>query len=229
MNNYRLLFLASAIILSMACATPSHAQTIFYNDGGLFHTDGASLFYVDGDIQNKDTALIENDGVIEVTGDLTNDNTAKMKNGSDDASTERVYKFTGDGVQWIKGDLSNDSNRYIYNLVVDKGVSETHLGLQADVNVKGSLVFGSSTTGSATYTPTINSTQTDHAGNGIINTYDLSGTDHELFITNDAPNAVAGYAALVINAAPRDAYIQYSHHNTELKITSTGFYCIGLS
>ena len=192
----------------MVCATHSNAQAILYNDGGFLHTDGASILYVDGDIQNKDTAHIENDGVIELSGDLTNDNTAKMVNGSDDASTERAYKFIGGGVQWIYGDVSNDTNRYFYNLVIDKVTSGAHVGLQTDVNVKGSLVFGSSTTGSATYTPTINSTQTDHAGNGIINTYDLSGTDHELFITNDAANAVAGYAALAINAAPRDAYIQ---------------------
>lgn len=208
MKNYRLIVLASAIILSMALATPSNAQTVLYNDGGFLHTDGASLLFVDGDIQNKDTAHIENDGVIELTGDLSNDITAKMVNGADDASTERAYKFIGPSAQWISGDLSDNSDRYIYNLIIDKANSGAHVGMQTDVNVKGSLVFGSSTVGSATYTPTVNSTLTDHAGNGIINTYDLSNTDHELFITNDDVNAVAGYAALVINAAPRDAYIQ---------------------
>lgn len=101
MNKYgytiNILTLLAVILLSVLFVTQSKAQTVFYN-GGLLHTDGASLLYVDGDIQNKDTAHIENDGVIELTGNLTNDNTAKMVNGADDASTERVYKFIGTGV-----------------------------------------------------------------------------------------------------------------------------------
>ncbi|MCX6199502.1 MAG: hypothetical protein NTY88_09805 [Bacteroidetes bacterium] len=200
--------LIGVLLLSLLLVTQAKAQANLYNDGGTIHVDKDAILYIEGDLNNKLTSTIENDGVIELLGDLTNDNTAEMKNGSDNSSTERVYKFTGPAIQYINGDLSNAATRYFYNLVIDKANSEEHVALKTNVEVTGSLVFGSGTTGADTYTPTSISTLSDHAGNGIINTYDALDNDYELFVSNPAAAAVAGYAALTINSAPRDAYIQ---------------------
>lgn len=196
-----------AMLLSAVFATNSQAQATLYNDGGTLHTDEGAIIYVEGDIQNMNTSTIENDGVIELAGDLTNDSTAQMKNGSNNSSTERAYKFIGTGTQAIIGNLSNTSTRYIHNLIIDKQGSGSAVELQTNTSIKGSLVFGSSTSGADTYSPTSNSTRTDNAGNGIIKTY--NGTDdYELFVTNGSENAVVGYAALAIDGNPTDGYIQ---------------------
>ena len=119
-----LAFMAT-ILLSLLFHVDAKAQATLYNDAGLLHTDGASYLYIDGDLLNQDTGKIENDGVIEIKGDLTNASTARMVNGSDNSSTERAYKFTGTGTQVIKGDLADAGNRYIQNLIVDKQTSST--------------------------------------------------------------------------------------------------------
>jgi len=196
-----------ATLLFAAVFASGYAQTTLYNDGGTLHVEEGALLYVEGDVMNMDTAIIQNDGVVELMGELHNDNTAQMKNGNSLSSTERAYKFIGTGTQAITGNLSNTSTRYIHNLIVDKAYSNTAVQLQTNTYVTGSLVFGSSTTGADTYTPTDNSTLTDNMGQGIIQTYNGS-TDYELFITNSSANAVVGYAPLTINGNPTDAYIQ---------------------
>lgn len=198
-------YLFGAFMVSSFCVS---AQTALYSDGGAIYTAKDAIIHVEGDIENKDTAILKVDGVVELTGNFTVDNTARLKNGADNTSTERMVKFIGTGTQAIKGDVSDANNRYFYNLVIDKAVSASAVELQGDAIVKGSLVFGSATTGAATYTPTSNSTRTDNANQGVIRTYDGSNTDHELFITNASASAVAGYALLTINGAPTDAYIQ---------------------
>lgn len=189
-------------------AISMNAQTVLYNDGGLLSAGKGAVIHVEGDIQNKSTATMKNDGVIQLMGDFTNDPTAILSNGADSTSTERIYKFIGTGTQAIKGNVSDATDRYFYNLLIDKAVSGTAVELQTDATVKGSLVFGSSTSGAATYTPTAISTLTDNSNKGIIKTYDGSNTDYELFVTNSAADAVKGYAALSINGNPTDAFIQ---------------------
>lgn len=205
---YAIHFLAflAALLLSMIFAMQCNAQAMLYNDGGVLHTDRSSILYIEGDLQNKTTGTIQNDGVIELMGDLTNDSTAQMVNGTDGTSTERAYKFIGTGTQAIKGDLSNASTRYIQNLIVDKATSASAVELQTATYVNGSLVFGS-TTSADTYTPTVYSSYTNNSGNGIIKTYSGS-TDYELFITNPSENAVMGYAPLTINGNPTDGFIE---------------------
>ena len=188
-------------------ATQVNAQATLYNDGGTLHTDKSSILYIEGDLQNKNTSTLENDGVIELMGDLTNDNTAQIKNGSDGTSTERAYKFIGTGTQAIKGDFSNSSTRYIHNLIIDKATSATAVELQTATYVNGSLVFGSTTSGADTYTPTVYSSFTNNSGKGIIKTYSGS-TDYELFVTNPSENAVMGYAPLMINGNQSNGFIE---------------------
>ena len=99
----------TALLLSLVFTTQGNAQATLYNDGGTLHTDKSAILFIEGDLLNKNTSTLENDGVIELMGDLTNDSTAHIKNGSDATSTERAYKFIGNGTQAIKGDFSNCS------------------------------------------------------------------------------------------------------------------------
>jgi hypothetical protein len=194
------------IIMLMICVAGSRAQQGLYNAGGLLHTNKNSILHVAGEIQNQ-AGSIQNDGVIELTGNFTNDSVAMLVNGADSTSTERAYKFIGAGTQLIKGNISDSAVRYFYNLVIDKAASASAVQLYADSWVKGALVYGSATTGAATYAPTANSTLTNNNGQGIIATYDSLNNDYELYITNSAVNALAGYAALMINASPTDGFI----------------------
>lgn len=203
----KLLAFAASILLALVVTSPVKAQVGLYNNGGLLHTDKDAILYIDGNLENADTAKIENDGVIELTGDLTNNNSARMVNGADNSSTERAYKFTGSGTQTIVGDLTDVANRYIYNLIVDKQSSGSYLQLETGTFVNGSLIFGSGTSAD-TYTPTSNSTLSNNSGNGIIKTYDGANNDYELFITNPDENSIAGYAPLTIDGNPANGYIE---------------------
>ncbi|MCW3127466.1 MAG: lipoprotein [Bacteroidetes bacterium] len=185
----------------------TQAQHEVYNDGGLLHANKNAIIHINGEIENKTGSTTLNDGVIEITGNLTNDSLAIMANGADSTSTERVYKFVGAGKQAIRGNFSDTSSRYLYNVIVDKSTSGSVVEMQTNAFVKGSLIFGSSTTGSATYTPTGASVLTDHSNRGIIRTFDLVNKDYELYITNPAIDAIKGYAPLAISAAPTDGYI----------------------
>jgi hypothetical protein len=194
-------------ILMILLSIRANAQHELYNDGGLLHANKNAILYINGEIENKAGASTLNDGVIELTGNITNDSLSTIANGSDATSTERVYKFIGAGKQAIKGNFSDTTSRYLYNIIIDKATSAAAVELQTNAYVKGSLVFGSSTTGAATYTPTSASTLTNNSNKGIIKTFDTLNNDYELYITNPAVAAVKGYAALVIGGAPADAYI----------------------
>lgn len=202
-----LLSISGALLLTILFTTQCRAQTNLYNDAGKLYTTKGAVLHIEGNLQNKDTATIQNDGVIELTGNLVNDSIARMVNAGDTGLAERAYKFIGTDKQIISGNLSNSANRYIYNLIIDKKASGSVVELQAGAEVKGSLIFGSGT-GAATYTPTQSSTLTNNAGQGIIKTYSDSNRDYELYVTNPAVRAVAGYAPLVINGNPTDGFIQ---------------------
>jgi hypothetical protein len=79
--------------------------------------------------------------------------------------------------------------------------------LLSNVNVDGSLVFGSTTTGANSYTPTSASTITNNGNQGLIQTFNGS-TDYELYVSNPSVNAVEGYPSLVISGSPANSYIQ---------------------
>ena len=197
--------LLTAILL--LCNRGVYAQHELFNDGGWLYVSQSGLLHIEGEVENSTSAKIENDGVIEVAGDLTNNAAASFITGSDSTSTERLVKFTGNGTQAIKGSMSDLSQRSFYNLIIDKVSSGSAVELQTNIAVQGSLVFGSATSGASTYTPTVVSVLTSNAAQGIINTY-ASGTDYELFVTNPSVNAIKGYAALAIGASPTDGFIQ---------------------
>ena len=154
-NMRRIITPLTTMLLVISSSLSLSAQTTLYNNGGLLHANKNALLHIDAEIENKTTSTLENDGVIEITSNFTNDSTAIFTIGSDGSSTERAVKFIGSGLQFIYGNISDTVNRYFYNLVIDKSGSGSALTLHTNASVKGSLVFGSSTSGASTYTPMI--------------------------------------------------------------------------
>jgi hypothetical protein len=201
----KLKFLTLSFLLLLSATSP--AQSGLYIDGGLLHANKNGILRIEGELQNKAGSNLLNDGVIEIAGDFTNDSLATLTNGSDASSTERLYKFIGSGTQQLKGNFSDTATRYLYNAVIDKAASGSAILLNTAAYVKGSLVFGSATTGSATYTPTTTSTLTNNSSLGVIKTFDSLNNDYELYIINSSVSAIKGHAPLTINGAPTDGYI----------------------
>ena len=194
--------------LLIFCSLRLSAQKGLFNEGGIIQTYRNSIIHIDGDVQNKNTSIFRNDGVIELIGNFTNDSTAILTTGSDAASTERAFKFIGAGTQFIYGNVSDTTSRYFYNLIIDKSVSGSPVVLGTHADVKGSLVFGSSTKGAPTYSPTSWSTLIDNSGKGTLRTFDTFAHDYELYITNPAVDAIKGYGSLIVNNPIIDSFIQ---------------------
>jgi len=180
----------------------------FYNDGandgngsaGVFVQKGA-LLHIQGKLTNANVGQVVNEGIIELKGDIENVPGSKFQtnNTQIDSTNEKTVKFVGDGTQAIIGDFVTDGS--FFNLVVDKGVSGTAVELRTDVNVDGSLVFGTATTGAPTYKGNTSSGYTNNLNKGVIRTYDGTNTDHELYVTNGNVDAVQGYPALAMDRA----------------------------
>ena len=123
-----------ALLTLLASPVLMFAQTsdVFYNNGNDIYIQENALIEVQGNVVNK-TGSINNDGTIELTGDLQNDSTAQFKTHTNSASKERTVKFIGSGTQAIKGDLSRTSAASFYNLVIDKASSSGVVEMQTDV------------------------------------------------------------------------------------------------
>jgi len=182
----------------------------FYNDGandgngtaGVYIQKGA-LLHIQGKLTNTNVGQIQNDGIIELKGDIENTTSSQFlpATGTVSANDEKAVKFVGDGTQKIIGDFSNPSISTFYNLVVDKGVASTAVEMQTKVFIDGSLVFGTAATGASTYTPTLGANYTNNLGKGVIKTYDGSNVDYELYVTNSDVNAIVGYPTLQMDRA----------------------------
>ena len=174
------------------------AQFEFNNQGDIYLQKGA-MIHVQGEFTN-DRGIVLNDGIIEVDGDFNNKAGSAFAIGNDNSSKERAVKFTGNGTQAIKGDMTNAS---FYNLVIDKASATDAVEMQTNVNVDGSLVFGSNTT-AATYATA--NTYSNNNQKGLIQTYS-GANEFVLSVRNGNNDAVAGYATMNINGAPTTAYI----------------------
>lgn len=211
------------LLLTLAAPFMGNSQTLsdytFYNKGandvngtaGVYVQKGA-LLHIQGDLSNTDAGQILSDGVIELKGNIENVTGSQFLpvNSGMAATDEKVVKFVGDGTQMVRGDfVSNVTGGIFANVVVDKGVSGSYVELQTDAQLIGSLVFGTATTGAATYTPTLGSNYTDNSNKGLIRTY--NGTnDHELFVNNGNVNSVKGYNTLGMNrtSSPIDGFVE---------------------
>ncbi len=102
---YSLLFVAFLISFSI------QAQDEFYNDGADVKVEDNAEVYVEGNVKNKNSGKLTNNGLIELSGDYTNDAT---------------YDFGGSGTRTIRfknPDLNDpqyaSGNLNFYNLEID--------------------------------------------------------------------------------------------------------------
>ncbi len=191
----------------------SNTPNLFYNNGDIVYVQSGGVLHVQGDVVNTSggSSAFTNNGLLNVEGDFTNNGTFK----TDGSVGEGTVRFVGNGtmagstttgVQTISGSMSTAGTASFYNLVIDRGASGQVVALNTNVTVAGSLVWNGSSTTASTYTPssfptTLGSSTmmqirgSTPTGNGIIQTY-IGTADQELYISNGAPTAIAGYKAL---------------------------------
>ncbi len=177
-------------------------STAFYNQGSTVYIQKGALLEVQGNFAN-DSGAIENDGIIELQGNFQNGSNAGFAVYNDSTSTERAVKFVGTGTQAIIGNMGNNASASFYNLVVDKTSAADQVQMQTNVNVQGSLVFG---TTSFTSTYNTSNLYTNNNQKGLLATY-AGSTEYNLNILNGNTDAIAGYPAMVMNGAPNTGYI----------------------
>ncbi|HWB62712.1 MAG TPA: T9SS type A sorting domain-containing protein [Chitinophagales bacterium] len=194
----------------------SFCQSEFYNTGSGVYIQQGALVHVQGTVTNDNNSLGANDtftnnGILEIDGDLNNIDGAKFQYDNSTSSTDRAVKFTGTGIQHIYGSL-NSSSAYLYNLVLDQSTSASIVKLEADVTVKGSLVFNSASifgtppVVTSVYNPSIPGTNSGNSG--MLQIYDdNTGNEYTLDIQNGSTDAIAGYPSLSIDGNPATAYI----------------------
>ncbi|HLP52753.1 MAG TPA: T9SS type A sorting domain-containing protein [Chitinophagales bacterium] len=202
-----LLLLSLAPLFITAQTLDPYAFYVTGYDGIGVNIQPGALLHIQGDLTNTDAGMINNGGVIELKGNF--DNTGAVQFQPMGVGNEKVVKFIGDGTQVIKGDFSSPLTNSFYNLVIDKSTSNSAVELQTNVQIDGSLVFGTATTGASTYTPTLGANYTDNANKGVIRTY-TGSSDYELYVANPDVEAIKGYPALGINsgAVQTNSYVQ---------------------
>ncbi|MBS1613594.1 MAG: T9SS type A sorting domain-containing protein [Bacteroidetes bacterium] len=199
-------------ILTLLCFIPAlvSAQApdyTFYNKGAGVYIQPDALVHIQGTLTNDNgstNGLIQNDGVIEIKKDIENKTNAIFRDDNGSGSSHKAVRFVGSGKQVIAGDFSTGNNSF-FNLIVDQTSATDTVEMRTNVNVKGSLLFGSSTT-SGTYTP--NMFFPYQGTNGLLKTYDTNG-EYLLNVQNNLFDAIWGYAALDMNAPvpPSTAFI----------------------
>jgi hypothetical protein len=213
---YTTLFLALSILPQITFAQTNYPN-LFYNNGDQVFIQSGAILHVQGDVVNNNVTgqanKITNNGVLNVEGDFNN-TTSNFVYGS---SGERTVRFIGNStnagsanpsttIQTISGSISTSRTASFYNLVIDRGAVGQVVMLNTNVNVDGSLVWNGASTETSTYntggaysSTTLSSANLDVRGgstppsNGIVQTYNGSGTDFELYVTNGSYDAVSGF------------------------------------
>lgn len=203
------------------------SQYELYNKGGDIYTQKGALIHVQGSFTNDNTggtAQFNNDGILELKGDLDNQSGATFTTNGNPASRDRAVKFVGSGTQVIKGQMSGTSS--FFNLVIDKTVSSGVVEMQTNAAVKGSLVFGNNNT-TTSYQPSV--TGTNNLLKGLLKTYDNS-SEYLLDMQDGNQDCISGYPLLNINGAPATGYILTKGNRAsaaggvQRAITGTGTY-----
>lgn len=200
-------------ILSLLCFIPAlvfSQDYTFYNKGaGVFIQEGA-LVHIQGKLTNAGSganrATIENEGIIELKGDLENSvgDTFRVKAGVF-GNMKRAVRFIGDpsiDKQVIAGDFASPIAS-LNNLIIDQLDDHDTVEMRTNVNVDGSLIWGSTQT-TLTYDPNI--FFPTQGTNGLLKTYSAGG-EYILDVKNGNTDAIKGYPTLGINQAPTTAFI----------------------
>lgn len=203
-------------ILTLLCFIPAlgfsqATDYTFYNKGADIYIQSEALVHVQGSVTNDNgsgAGIIENDGFIEVKGDFDNKAGTIFRVKPFSGSTDRAVRFIGSGKQTIYGDMASDTSSF-YNLVIDQldanSANDDTVEMRTNVNVTGSLHFGSNTSNTV-YSPTLSFP--NQGTNGLIKTYSPSG-EYVLDVKYGSTDAIMGYADIntAMGTNPAEGYV----------------------
>lgn len=111
--------------------THSWGQTLLYNDGATVKIQAGATLYVEGGVQNTATGTIDNDGVIEITGDFEN-------LGTWDPNQPNTLKFSGN----TASNVTSAIGVAYQDVVIAK--TGANVVLLSNMTINDSLVFSGS-------------------------------------------------------------------------------------
>src|SRR5262249_48335224 len=129
------------LFLFFAIPVFGFSQYEFYNKGADIYVQEGALVHVQGNVTNDNGAangLIENDGVIELKGDLENKSNATFTYNTLSSSMSRSVNFVGSGTQKITGNFNDQTvTGSFYNIVIDQVNDADKVEMNTNVAVKG--------------------------------------------------------------------------------------------
>lgn len=215
-KNYLILLFLSFISSSI------FSQNEFYVNNGIVYLNGGSgatapTLFVNGNIINQDGAFTNNNSILEIKGDFTNNPTTYHYVSQSGA----IERFSGSGDQTIKGTWngSTANQDQFFNLKINKAsttgeniiLDNLLTGNIVNINANGSLTFESS--------------------NGIIRTQTTSSTSpytgnytNILYIKNPSTGAISGHST---TSGATTKYVE-GKLRREVNTTGTYFFPVGV-
>lgn len=106
------------------------AQVLLYNDGGIVKIDPGAVLVVEGGVTNTSTGTINNDGTLEIQGNLVN-------SGTWDNAQPNTLRFTGTTASTV-----TPGTAQFYDLVIQK--SGVNVIMAGNMTVTNSINFNAS-------------------------------------------------------------------------------------
>lgn len=196
------------ILLLLLAPLLSFGQSAFLNKGGAVYIQQSALVTIKGDLDNENngsTGSVQNDGILELSGNFKNGNGAQFTYNTNTNSTDRAVKFIGSGKQTISGSMSTAGTSSFYNLVVDQEAASDTVEMDIPLVLQGSLVFGTANI-TSTYNPTV-SNATNNNQKGLFKTFSDSLGEFLLDIQNGNTDAISGFPVLQVGGSPTTGFI----------------------
>ena len=118
--------------LSLFTIYTSRSQALLYNNNATIKIEAGATLYVEGNVENAGTGIIENDGLLDIKGDFLNGPSATW-----DGSDPNTLKFSGTGNSTLT------PNSAVFQDVVVAKESTFNLILAGNTTVNDSLIFSS--------------------------------------------------------------------------------------
>ena len=118
--------------LSLFTIYTSRSQALLYNNNATIKIEAGATLYVEGNVENAGTGIIENDGLLDIKGDFLNGPSATW-----DGSDPNTLKFSGTGNSTLT------PNSAVFQDVVVAKESTYNLILAGNTTVNDSLIFSS--------------------------------------------------------------------------------------
>ncbi|TVR81362.1 MAG: T9SS C-terminal target domain-containing protein [Chitinophagaceae bacterium] len=136
-----------SLILISFFITASFAQNEFVNDGATVTVQDGALLFVNGEIKTNTGSTLNNDGVIELTGDWEFNGTAVHNAGT---SGERLVRFNDPTANYETQTVRGNGNIYFFNVeIVNDAIAIAGdwfggVELESDITIGNEIDFLSS-------------------------------------------------------------------------------------